>query len=159
VDIGRRRAATAIAVAALCAVAVACASGRPRPTTHLPDNVAAARSNLSAGLALYESADYTLAARRFELAGRQARAARDHELTKQAVTAACTAWLRARALPELADCTSQLEYLQRHSRRSDPGINTLIAMGAIAGQRPLPPFRVPNSVQPLLRQAAQEVPR
>ena len=74
------------------------------------------------------------------------------------MTAACTAWLRARELAELADCTSQLEYLQRHSRRSDPGVNTLIAMGAIAGGRPLPPFRVPNAIQPLLQQAAQEAP-
>jgi len=158
VGIGRHRAATAIAVAALCGFALACASGRPPSPARAPNPTAAARSNLSAGLALYESADYTLAARRFELAGKQARQARDQDLTKQAVTAACTAWLRARALPELADCTSQLEYLQRRSRSSDPGVNTLIAMGAIAGQRPLPPFRVPNSIQPLLQQAAKEAP-
>jgi hypothetical protein len=117
-----------------------------------------ARRDLSAGLALYESSDYTLAARRFHQAVRHARAAGDRKFEKQAVTAECTAWLRARELSELADCTSQLEYLQRHSSRSDPGVNTLIAMGAIAGHRPLPPFRVPNDIQPLLQQAAQEAP-
>jgi len=157
---GRRRAATALAVAALLAVfggAVACSTA-PTAAPRGGSNAAAARSNLSAGLGLYESADYTLAARRFEQAGQQARAAGDRGLEKQAVAAECTAWLRARELSELTDCTSHLEYLQRHSRSSDPGVNTLIAMGAIAGSRPLPPFRVPTSIQPLLQQAAQETP-
>lgn len=157
---GRRRAAAAFAAAALFAVfggALGC-EAQHAATPRGPSNAAAARSNLASGLGMYESADYTLAARRFEMAARQARAAGDRGLEKQAVTAECTAWLRARELSELADCTTHLEYLQRHSNSSDPGVNTLIAMGAIAGNRPLPPFRVPTSIQPLLRQAAQETP-
>ena len=158
---GRRRAAAALAAAALLAVfggALACETPSAAPRRG-PSNAAAARSNLSAGLGLYESADYTMAARRFEEAGKWARAARDRTLEKQAVTAECTAWLRARELSEFTDCTSRLEYLQRHSRSSDPGVNTLIAMGAIAGNRPLPPFRLPAAIQPLMQQAAaQEAP-
>jgi hypothetical protein len=123
-----------------------------------PSNLAAAKSNLASGLGLYESADYTMAARRFEEAAQRARAGGDRALEKQAVTAECTAWLRARELSEFTDCTTHLEYLQRHSRSSDPGVNTLIAMGAIAGDRPLPPFRLPSAIQPLMQQAAQEAP-
>ncbi|MBW2290233.1 MAG: hypothetical protein JRG90_20755 [Deltaproteobacteria bacterium] len=157
---GRRRAAAALAAAALLACfggAIACETPAAAPGRG-PSHAAAARSNLSAGLGLYESADFTLAARRFEAAGQRARAAGDRALEKQAVTAECTAWLRARELSEFNDCTTHLEYLQRHSRSSDPGVNTLIAMGAIAGNRPLPPFRLPTAIQPLMQQAAQEAP-
>ena len=157
---GRRRAAAALAAAALLSVfggALACETPAAVPRRG-PSHVAAAISNLSAGLGLYESADYTMAARRFEEAGQRARAGGDRALEKQAVTAECTAWLRARELSEFTDCTTHLEYLQRHSRSSDPGVNTLIAMGAIAGKRPLPPFRLPTAIQPLMQQAAQEAP-
>ena len=157
---GRRRAAAALAAAALLAVfagVIACGTPSPAPRRGT-SNAAAARSNLAAGLGLYESADYTMAARRFEEAGKRARAGGERALEKQAVTAECVAWLRARELSEFTDCTSHLEYLQRHSRSSDPGVNTLIAMGAIAGNRPLPPFRLPTAIQPLMQQAAQEAP-
>ena len=40
--------------------------------------------------------------------------------------------------------------------RSDGGVNTLIAMGAIAGGRPLPALRVPHSVRPLLASPEKE---
>jgi hypothetical protein len=154
----RHGAATVAAVAALIAavgVATGCATGSSplrQPT------VAEARANVTAGLDLYESGEFVLAARRFNVAATQASALRAHLLEKQAVTGECTAWLRARRLGELADCTARLEQLQRRERRSEPGVNTLIALGAIAGQRPLPALRIPNTVEPLFRQAAEESP-
>jgi hypothetical protein len=139
----RHGAATVAAVAALIAavgVAAGCATGptslsRPTPTA------AQARANVTAGLDLYESGEFVLAARRFHLASTQASALHER-----------------RRLGELADCTARLEQLQRRERRSEPGVNTLIALGAIAGQRPLPALRIPNTVEPLFRQAAKESP-
>ena len=61
-------------------------------------------------------------------------------------------------LGELAECSQRLERLQRRERRSEPGVNTLIALGAIAGQRPPPALRIPNTVEPLFRQTAKETP-
>ena len=77
-------------------------------------------------------------------------------MERKTTTAECAAWLRARRLGELAGCTERLEALQRKGRRSDPGLNTLLAMGAVAGGRPLPPFRVPSAVHPILRASAKE---
>ncbi|MBW2270545.1 MAG: hypothetical protein JRH16_18420, partial [Deltaproteobacteria bacterium] len=77
-------------------------------------------------------------------------------MERKATTAECTAWLQARKLGELASCTERLEALHRRERRSDPGLNTLLAMGAVAGDRPIPPFRVPSAVHPILRAAAKE---
>ena len=77
-------------------------------------------------------------------------------MERKTTTAECAAWLRARQLSELDSCGRRLEALHRRERRSDPGLNTLIAMGAVAGQRPLPPFRVPSAVHPIVRAAAQE---
>jgi hypothetical protein len=156
----RRRVAAVLAAATLLGGFGGARGGAtPAAVPHRgPSNLAAAKSNLASGLGLYESADYTMAARRFEEAAQRARAGGDRALEKQAVTAECTAWLRARELSEFTDCTTHLEYLQRHSRSSDPGVNTLIAMGAIAGDRPLPPFRLPSAIQPLMQQAAQEAP-
>jgi hypothetical protein len=111
---------------------------------------------VAAGLDLYEAGEFTLAAERFHAAAGQARSARARTLEKKARTAECTAWLRARSLSDLAECTAQLERLQRRERRSEPGVNTLLALGAIAGQRPLPRLRVPNAVQPLVQAAAVE---
>jgi hypothetical protein len=154
----RHGAATVAAVAALIAavgVAAGCATGptslgRPTPTA------AQARANVTAGLDLYESGEFVLAARRFHVASTQASALHERALEKKAVTGECTAWLRARRLEELAECTARLERLQRRERRSDPGVNTLIALGAIAGQRPPPALRIPNTVEPLFRQTAKE---
>jgi hypothetical protein len=153
----RQGAATAVAVAALIAalaVAVGCETvpgTAPRAST-----AALARENVTAGLDLYESGEFVLAARRFHTASTQASSIRDRALEKKSVTGECTAWLRARRLGELSECTERLERLQRRERRSEPGVNTLIALGAIAGQRPLPSLRIPNTVQPLFRQAADQ---
>jgi hypothetical protein len=157
----RPGAATAAAVAALTAVLVAgagCETVAPA-APHTTSAANQARAELRAGLGLYETAEYSLAARRFHSGAVEAHAARDRALEKKAVTSECTAWLRARQLTELADCTNRLELLQRRERRSQPGINTLIAFGSIAGQRPLPELRLPTEVQSLVRQAAVEPSR
>ncbi len=156
----RHGAATVAAVAALIAAvgaAVGCAMA-PTPGRGPSASAAQARANLTAGLDLYESGEFVLAARRFHVASTQARAAGERALVKKSVTGECTAWLRARRLEDLAECAARLERLQRRERRSEPGVNTLIALGAIAGQRPPPALRIPNTVEPLFRQATKESP-
>lgn len=157
----RHGAATAAAVAALTLLLVAGTGCETVPPASAPTSSASAqaRANVRAGLSLYESGEYSLAAKRFNTGAVEAYAARDRVLEKKAVTAECTSWLRGRRLAELAECTNRLELLQRNERRSEPGINTLIAFGAIAGERPLPQLRIPNEVQVLVRQAAVESSR
>jgi hypothetical protein len=154
----RHGAATVAAVAALIAAvgAIAACTAVPTPMRGPGASAARARANVTAGLDLYESGEFVLAARRFHAASTQARAAGVRALEKKSVVGECTAWLRARRMGELAECTARLERLQRRERRSEPGVNTLIALGAIAGQRPAPALRIPNTVQPLFRQAAKE---
>jgi hypothetical protein len=154
----RHGAATAAAVAALFAAvgALAGCAGVPTAVRRPAAIEAQARANVAAGLDLYESGEFVLAARRFRAASNQASTVGKRELEKKAVTGECTAWLRARRLGELAECSERLERLQRRERRSEPGVNTLIALGAIAGQRPAPALRIPNTVEPLFRQAAKE---
>ena len=155
--VGRHRpgAAAAVAVAALLAFSACATSG-----SRTPEQSRAAQrvvmEHVDAGLNLYESGDFVLAARRFESAGAGAKRCGDLSMERRAVTGACTSWLRARRLGELAECTARLEALQRRERRSDPGLNTLLAIGAIAGGRPLPPFKVPNAVHPIVRGSAME---
>jgi hypothetical protein len=154
----RHGAATVAAVAALIAAvaAVVGCTAVPTPLRGPSANADRARANVTAGLDLYESGEFVLAARRFHAASTQARTAGERALQKKSVVGECTAWLRARRLGELAECSQRLERLQRRERRSEPGVNTLIALGAIAGQRPAPALRIPNTVQPLFRQAAKE---
>ena len=154
----RHGAATVAAVAALIA-AVGAAVGCTAVTTPVRRpwaTAAQARANVTAGLDLYESGEFVLAARRFHAASTQASAEGVRALEKKSVVGECTAWLRARRLGELGECSERLERLQRRERRSEPGVNTLIALGAIAGQRPAPALRIPNTVQPLFRQAVGE---
>jgi hypothetical protein len=114
------------------------------------------RENLDAGLDLYAAGDFVLAAQRFQDGAQGARRCGDLPMERKATTAECTAWLRARRLGDLSSCTLRLEALHRKERRSDPGLNTLLAMGAVAGHRALPPFRVPGAVHPMVRAAAKE---
>ena len=114
------------------------------------------RSDVDAGLDFYESGEFVVAARRFSEAGARASALGELRLESNAVAAACACWLHARQLDELSSCTQRLELLQGRGRRPDPGVNTLIALGAIAGHRPLPPLKLPNAVRPLVRGAAVE---
>ncbi|MDJ0847645.1 MAG: hypothetical protein QNK04_04585 [Myxococcota bacterium] len=112
--------------------------------------------DVRSGRVLYESGDFVLAANRFHEAAVGARNCGDLSMERKTTSAECTAWLRARRLSEFSSCTERLETLHRRERRSDPGLNTLLAMGAVAGGRPLPPFRVPSAVHPLVRAAAKE---
>lgn len=148
----RRGVAAVTMVAAL--VSLACQS----PPSRMPDPASARRveENVRSGLALYEGGDYVLAAQRFREAGDGARSCGDLTVERQATTAECTSWLRARRLPDVSECTLRLEGLHRRERRADPGLNTLLAMGAVAGGRPIPPFRVPTAVHPIVRAAAKE---
>jgi hypothetical protein len=139
-------AAAGLAVALL----LACA------TPHRPGAERAARASVAVGLELYGSGELVLSARRFALAAQQARAAGDRELVRDTLTAQCLAWLRARRLDELARCAEELEAEQRRAPRSDAGVNTLLAFGAIAGGRPLPPLRLPSEVRGVVRAAAGE---
>ncbi len=149
----RHGAAAALAVAALVPL-VACQS--PPPPTPDPAEARAVMENVRSGRVLYESGDFVLAAARFREAAAGARNCGDLSMERKTTSAECTAWLRARRLSDFSSCTERLEALHRKERRSDPGLNTLLAMGAVAGGRPLPPFRVPSAVHPMVRAAAKE---
>ena len=148
-----RRHGVAIA-AAVATLAPLAACQTPAPPD--PERAQRVRASVDAGLNLYEAGDYVLAARRFQEAAQGARQGGDLPMERKTTTAECAAWLRARRLGELSACSERLEALQRKGRRSDPGLNTLLAMGAVAGGRPLPPFRVPSAVHPIVRASAEE---
>jgi hypothetical protein len=100
-----------------------------------------------------------MAACRFADAADAASALGDRELERRATAAECASWLRAGQLPQLGDCAARLEFLQRRAPRSDPGVNTLVALGALSAGRPLPALRLPEPVHAVLQQAAQESER
>lgn len=151
--IRRRRVAIASVVAALVPVLSACQTPPPPPKTAEARMV---RADIEGGLNLYEAGDFVLAAHRFESAAGGAKRCGDLAMERRATTAECTSWLRARRLEDFSTCTARLEVLHRKERRADPGLNTLLAMGAVAGGRPIPPFRVPAAVHPIVRAAAKE---
>jgi len=117
------------------------------------------RARLDASVAsafdLYDGGEYVLAARRFHGAVDLAIVLDDDEARRRATAGECVSWLRARELSELAACSERLETLQSRERRPDPGVNTLIALGSIAGGRPLPPLRLPVAVAPVIRASAE----
>jgi len=158
----RRGAAVAGAAAALLLLALlggalaACAPG-PRSASHRAE-LARLQEDTAAALDLYRAREYELAARRFGDASLRAQGIGAFDLQRRAVVGECMAWLRAQRMPRFAECTARLESLQRRARRSEPGVNTLVALGAIAGGRPAPPLRVPHDVQPLVEAAAKEAP-
>ena len=160
----RRRwpgAAVVGATAALCLLAtsvVGCAASRASKLSPSLRGAAAAQydSSVELGLGRYEAGEYAIAARHFQDAAARADLLADPRREHAAATAECVAWLRARRLAELARCSERLEPLQRRARHSDLGVNTLIAFGAIAGQRPLPPLKIPSAVRPLVRASAAE---
>ena len=148
-----RRHGVAIAAAvATLAPLVACQTPGPSDL----EQARRVQAGIDAGLNLYEAGDYVLAARRFQEVAQGARFHRDLPMERKIRTAECTAWLRARRLGDLSACSERLETLQRKGRRSDPALNTLLALGAVAGGRPLPPFRVPSAVHPIVRATAKE---
>ncbi len=138
------------------ALCVACAGARGAVEVPADSAYWAARASIDVGLELYASGELVLAAHRFENASHHASVSGDADLARRAVAAECMAWLRARDLPAFSDCSQRLEGLQREARHADPGVNTLIGLGAIAGDRPLPPLRIPHEVLPVVR-AAREV--
>jgi hypothetical protein len=147
----RLRAATAALVAAVALVGCV--------TTNVDaDGVAQAelRSRLDTGLALYGDGEYAVAAPHFARAAQIAQQCGERDLEARARAAECAAWLRAREVDHFAACSERLGVVQRRLRRSDPGRNTLVALGAVAGRRPLPDLRVPDNVRPLLQDVARE---
>jgi hypothetical protein len=147
----RHGVAIAAAVAALAPLA-ACQTPGPADL----EQARRVQAGIDAGLNIYEAGDYVLAARRFQEVAQVSRFHRDVPMERKIRTAECTAWLRARRLGDLSACSERLETLQRKGRRSDPALNTLLALGAVAGGRPLPPFRVPSAVHPIVRATAKE---
>jgi hypothetical protein len=139
--------------AALAAATLSACAAAPPPAS---DAALELERAISAGLELYEAREFAVAAERFGEAARLADGHGAADTARAALTAECTAWLRARLLPEFAACTDALGALHRGASRPDPGLGTLLAMGAIAGERPAPPFRVPSEVAPILDAAARE---
>jgi hypothetical protein len=111
-------------------------------------------TNVASGFDLYDGGEYVLAARRFHSAVDLAVVLDDEESRRRATAGECVCWLRARKLAELAECSQRLEAVQSRQRRPDPGVNTLIALGSIAGGHPLPTLRLPVAVAPVIRASA-----
>jgi len=110
---------------------------------------------MGAGHRLYQESEYALAGRRFGEAAVYAHVHRQMDAEKRATVAECVCWLRSRAVSELDECTRRLDVMHQRAKRSERGIGTLLALGAIAGERPPPPFRIPEDVSPVLRKAAK----
>lgn len=146
----RRRGGVAVAWVA-AALSFACA-GAALP----PGGVERVERSIEAGLSLYQSGEFVVAAQRFQEASEAAHALRLRDLSKRAAIAECTAWLRARAIREFDGCSQRLERMHRRANRAEPGIGTLLALGAIAGDRPSPPFRVASDVAPIIRAAGEQ---
>ena len=137
--------------AAISALALACAA-TPDPR---PLDISAAPESLRAGLDLYAAREFERAGAHFHEAAHTAIAIGNRDLAHRVLIAECTAWVRARQLEELDACAENLIRSQRRTRTADPRVNTLIAMGAIAGGRPAPSLRVPSAVRVVLRAAAE----
>lgn len=153
----RRPSAGRLLVAALLmtgAAALACES----PPSRGYGRVAWAPSSesLRAGLELYAAQEFSRAGEEFRSAAQAARAEGDRDLAHRARIAECSAWVRARRPQELCSCAESLAASQRRLRTGDPRVNTLIALGAIAGGQPLPTLRTPSTVRQVLRGAAEE---
>ena len=141
-----------LSAAAIGALALACvATPDPRPL-----DISAAPESLRAGLDLYAAHEFARAGAQFHEAAHTASNTDNRDLTHRALIAECTAWLRARQLEKLCSCAENLSRSQRRIRSTDPRVNTLITMGAIAGGRPLPSLQTPSAVRIVLRAAAEE---
>ena len=147
-DRSRTRRCSVAAAGVLALAVLSCASPPP------PADTRAAERALRVGVGLYDAGEYVRAAEHFHEAAHGLRGTR----ARDATAAECVAWLRAQRLHELDTCSHRLAGLVRRDRRSDPGVNTLVALGALAGDRPRPPYRVPREVEPLLREAAEVSP-
>ncbi len=139
-------------LAAACLLAACAGAERRAESREL--SARGLRAELEAGLDLYRAGELAPAALRFRDAGEIAGALRAEETLRRATAAECLAWLRARGVAELSECSLRLERLQQRSRHPDPALNTLVALGAVAGGRPLPALRVPGPVRPLIEALA-----
>ncbi len=142
--------------AALCLLtvfavfAMACATGPPPA----PAAAGFVEREVEAGMGLYAGGNYLLAADRLRAAAEEAERCDQPEAAVRIRVGECTAWLRGGNLAAFRRCTRRLEALQRQLGRSEPGINTLLALGAIARGEALPPYRLPASVRRLLQTTA-----
>ena len=152
-SVGALRRWHGVAVVVATAALLACASA---PAPQASGSAQRLERAIAAGLGLYEAHEFAVAAERFHEAAREAYALRDEKVEKAALSAECASWLRARRMDEFAVCTERLTKRHRRSREPDPGVGTLLALGAIAGDRPAPPYRVPSEVAPLIRAARHE---
>jgi hypothetical protein len=125
------------------------------PSAAVPDD--GVRSALADGVRLYESREYVLAADRFRTAATRAERGGDRELATRATTAECTSWLLARRLAELDGCGARLDGLQRRIHRTTHGANALVALGAVAGGRPLPGVNVPRAIRPVVMPGREDL--
>ena len=141
-----------VAVVASGAIQIACVTP-PNPD---PRNIDTAPASLRAGLALYEEHEFARAGRQFHDAVETALRNGDRDLAHRATVAECTSWLRARQLREFCSCSKTLSVSQRRTRTTDPRVNTLIAMGAIAEGKSLPSLKTPRTVRSVLRFAVEE---
>lgn len=139
-------------LAAACLLAACAGAERRAESREL--SARGLRAELEAGLDLYRAGELVPAALRFREAGEIAGALRAEETLRRATAAECLAWLRARGVAELSECSLRLERLQQRTRHPDPALNTLVALGAVAGGRPLPALRVPGPVRPLIEALA-----
>jgi len=109
------------------------------------------------GVRLYESREYTMAARRFAMGAQLAEQLGDRPLAWRALAAECTSWLLARQLPEFDDCSARLEEVQRRTHETSGGTNALIALGAVAGGRPQPAVNIPRAVRQVTRPGLEDL--
>ena len=85
---GRRWAGAAIASMVVALVSLACATPAPVPSAQREMEARAVRENIDAGLNLYASGDFVLAARRFESAAGGAARCGDLPMERKTTTAA-----------------------------------------------------------------------
>lgn len=127
----------------------ACVAPASRPVSAGLD--AQARDAVGDGVRLYESGEYTMAARRFATGAGFAERMGDLPLAWRATAAECTSWLLARQLRELDACSMRLERVQARNHEASGGTNALIVLGAVAGGRPQPAVNVPRALRTVLR--------
>ncbi len=128
-----------------------CASTAP---TAPPATARLIESEVSAGMRLYQGGDFALAASRLRAAADEAGRCGEPVTEANIRVGECTAWLRGSKVEEFRRCTARLEVLQGELGYSEPGVNTLLALGAIARGEALPPFRLPRAVRQLLQTTA-----
>ena len=149
-----RAAAVFFTAVALLSSLAGCAATAPEI---LAERAARSESLLSAiqgGLNLYAAGEFRHAAQRFRQASAEAIRIGTRRLEREVLAAECMTWMQARALSEFAQCANRLNR-QRDREVVDPGVNTLIALGCIAGGTSPSSLPVPRSVLPIIRAAGE----